>query len=161
MTDNPVRNDTRRIRRALQRAVVNAVGGEMEVVLPGRVSTVGSATRVVVTFTSVRQQTLTLSGGGITAEEGTCAINVVVGDGFKGDPVNQAYTVAGSVTAAFTPGQVIAVTEEADAAKGDPVGQTTAITIMGQATMASSYRESDDFHIPILVPYRAATEAGP
>ena len=189
----------------------------------------GSTTCVVVSFTGVRQETPTLSAGGVTVETGILSANVVIPENRKDcawDGLTEAYRIVGSITTgvedapALNTGDRITIaempediyeqsgtlvsaiddvdvdenvygsvtissatkggTKTRDSAyypasvtiawprlrKGDkpktargPAPQTTTITITNAATAMPAYRSSDDLHIPVMIRYRADTEA--
>lgn len=167
------RNDTRRIRGRLADLVTDAVYGNASTEQDVQVLTTGQSWRpktdkvgIAVAFTGVKQNTVTLSGAGVTVEEGVCVAQVVIPESHQSEHscFDEAYRFAQAITASVTVGQRITVSETivSSATLNDPPQTTSStITITGQPTIVPVYEWRGNTHLPVQIPYRASTKGTP
>ena len=161
------RNDTRRIRGRLVDLVTDAVYDNANTSATVEVLTTGQSWRpktdkvgVAVSFTGIRQRTVTLSGHGVTLEEGLCVAQVVIPESHQGPNscFDEVYRFAQAITSSVNVGDRIEITETASLTLNDPVNTRTTITIKGQPTIMPAYEWRGNTHIPVEIPYEASTE---
>ena len=167
------KNDTRRIRGRLADLVTDAVYGNASTEDDVEVLTTGQSWRpktpkvgIAVAFTGVKQHTVTLSGAGVTLEDGVCVAQVVIPESHdcgENSRFDECYRFAQAITASVTVGQRITVSETiaSSATLNDPQATTSTITITGQPTIVPAYEWRGNTHLPIQIPYEATTEEGP
>ena len=161
-------NDTRRIRGRLVDLVTDAVEANVgEAVV--EVLTTGQPWRpktdkvgVAVSFAGVKQNTVTLSGTGVTVEQGICIAQVVIPESHQSGNscFDEAYRFAQAITTSVTVGARITVSETitSSATLNDPQTANSTITIMGNPTVVPGFEWRGNTHIPVEIPYEATTE---
>lgn len=163
------KNDTRRIRGRLADLVTDAVYANLAEDNV-TVLTTGQSWRpktdqvgIAVAFTGVKQHTVTLSGAGVTLEDGVCVAQVVIPESHdcgENSRFDECYRFAQAITASVTVGDRITITEVASLTLNDPQATTSTITITGQPTIVPVYEWRGNTHLPIQIPYEAQTEDG-
>lgn len=178
-----VRSDSRRIRATLIERVCECIDlacgrtgtlqATIDVVVPGRSWRItpagprpaGTATMVAVSFLGPETDAVTLQANETIVETGVMSVNVVIPSNWCGSgtlvsqtPANEADRIVGSVTGSFTAGMSASVTIEADPMKGDPAGMVSTVQVVGAATVATAYRDSYNYIVPVMIPYRGTTD---